>query len=107
MGLSIRSTDRAPAFCNTTIQGEDLLIVPDALQERRSSTSPLVPGEPSIRFRAGCPLRGPGGYFIGSPRVIDQGPREAPEADQRALRKRGGEAALERNTPDPEDMERR
>lgn len=99
VGLSIRSTDRETAFCNTTIQGEDLLIVPDALRDPRFSTNPLVLGEPSIRFYAGCPLRGPGGYFIGSLCVIDQKPRTFTKADQQALRKLADEAELELNTP--------
>lgn len=98
VGPLARSMDRHHAFCNVTIQGEDLLIVPDTLEDPRFSANALVVGNPHIRFYAGCPLRGPGGWFVGTLCVIDQQPRVFTVKDQRTLRALAVEAELELNT---------
>ncbi len=98
VGPLAKDLDRRHSFCNVTIQGEDLLIIPDALTDPRFSTSPLVVGEPFIRFYAGMPLRGPGGYVIGTLCVIDHAPRTFTAKNQRVLRSLAIEAELEINT---------
>lgn len=98
VGPLARSVERRLAFCSTTIQGEDLLIVPDTLEDPRFSTNTLVLGAPFIRFYAGCPLRGPGGWMIGTLCVIDQAPRAFTAGDERMLRALAVEAELELNT---------
>jgi hypothetical protein len=77
---------REISFCNATIRNAGPLIVRDALEDERFRNNPLVRGEPHIRFYAGYPLRGPGGWTIGTLCVIDQQPREYSMRDGRKLR---------------------
>jgi GAF domain-containing protein len=77
---------REISFCNATIRNAGPLIVRDALEDDRFKDNPLVIGEPYIRFYAGYPLRGPGGWTIGTLCVIDQEPREYSMRDGRKLR---------------------
>lgn len=77
---------REISFCNATIRDAGPLIVRDALVDDRFMNNPLVLGEPYIRFYAGYPLRGPGGWTIGTLCVIDQEPREYSQRDGRKLR---------------------
>ncbi|MGV0110976.1 GAF domain-containing protein [Arthrobacter sp. CP30] len=78
---------REITFCNATIRNAGPLIVADALEDDRFRTNPLVTGEPFIRFYAGYPLRGPGGWTVGTLCVIDQKPRGFSPQDGRFLRK--------------------
>lgn len=78
---------REITFCNATIRHAGPLIIRDALEDDRFSTNPLVLGEPFIRFYAGYPLRGPGGWTVGTLCVIDQEPREFSPQDGRFLRR--------------------
>jgi GAF domain-containing protein len=77
---------REISFCNATIRNAGPLIVRDALEDDRFKRNPLVVGEPYIRFYAGYPLRGFGGWTIGTLCVIDQKPREYSMRDGRKLR---------------------
>ncbi len=77
---------REITFCNATIRNAGPLIVRDAFEDERFRKNPLVLGEPYIRFYAGYPLRGPGGWTIGTLCVIDQEPREYSRRDGRQLR---------------------
>jgi hypothetical protein len=78
---------REITFCNATIRNAGPLIIKDALEDDRFRTNPLVRGEPFIRFYAGYPLRGPGGWTVGTLCVIDQEPRGFSAQDGRFLRK--------------------
>ena len=77
VGLDAPETPRSAAFCDHAVrQPGTLLIVPDALQDNRFATNPLVLGPPYIRFYAGAPLQIEHGVAIGSLCVIDRVPRE-------------------------------
>lgn len=83
VGLDVSETPRETAFCAHAILENKLLIVPDTLLDERFAESPLVSGEPHIRFYAGCPLRSPGNFLVGTLCLIDTKPRElnAQQAD--------------------------
>jgi hypothetical protein len=73
------------AFCNETIRADRILVVRNALEDEFFSASPLVQGAPHIRFYAGHPLTGPGGWRIGTLCVIDDKPRTFTDDDAQIL----------------------
>jgi len=75
-GLEIKETPRQMAFCAHAIAGDETLVVPDASQDHRFNTNPLVTAEPNIRFYAGTPLQSREGHNLGTLCVIDREPRE-------------------------------
>lgn len=74
-GLQITETSRRVAFCHHTLESDDILCIPDALDDPRFSDSPLVLGYPFIRFYAGVPLVTPDGHRIGTLCLTDNHPR--------------------------------
>ncbi len=77
-GLDVRETPRSAAFCDHTIRGDCVLVVPDATRDPRFCENPLVTGAPDIRFYAGAPLTTADGVRLGSLCVIDYRPRPRP-----------------------------
>ncbi|MEA5617653.1 PAS domain S-box protein [Cronbergia sp. UHCC 0137] len=73
------------AFGNYTIQQNQLLIVPDALEDQRFISSPLVISDPYCRFYAGIPLINSSGFALGCLCVMDFVPRNLDIKEQKAL----------------------
>jgi phosphoribosyl 1,2-cyclic phosphodiesterase len=89
VGTELGETSRNLSFCAHAILEPRPLVIPDALQDERFATNPLVVGPPRIRFYAGVPLH-VAGEAIGTLCLIDVRPREPTAEDLRMLRDLGG-----------------
>lgn len=80
-GVGVSPSDpklrREQSFCAWSLLPltPEVLIVPDALQDKRFCTVPRVAGPPNIRFYAGAPLVTSTSHRIGSLCLIDFSPR--------------------------------
>ena len=70
-GIDIDGTPREISFCNHTIRGETMMVVPDATADPRFADNPLVTGELNVRFYAGVPLATDEGVTLGALCVLD------------------------------------
>ncbi len=84
---------REHSLCAHTILGNDLLLIPNALEDERSVDNPLVTSAPNIRFYAGFPLSSPEGHAVGALCVTDTVPRNISEGQREALRRLGHQVA--------------
>jgi diguanylate cyclase (GGDEF)-like protein/PAS domain S-box-containing protein len=75
IGVDAAETQRALAFCDYAIRGDDVMVVPDASEDPRFRDNAFVLGEPNIRFYAGAPLVASNGAKIGTVCVLDRVPR--------------------------------
>lgn len=85
-GLEVKETPREISFCTHAIQSNEVLHVRDASLDNRFRDSPLVTGEPNIRFYAGCAIDSPGGNKIGTLCLIDHEPRQLTPVQLGSLR---------------------
>ncbi|PPB50147.1 hypothetical protein C4K88_05635 [Arthrobacter pityocampae] len=76
---------KARSFCNTAIETSQPLIIRDTFHDEKFKWSPLVLGDPFIRFYAGYPLRSPDGWTVGTLCVIDQQARPFSPSDEHSL----------------------
>ncbi|WP_051479126.1 GAF domain-containing protein [Arthrobacter sp. H5] len=80
-----QNVPRSISFCNETIRHDDVTVVHDALKHEQFVSNPLVQRKPHIRFYAGYPLTGPGGWRIGSLCIVDDRPRGFTSDDETRL----------------------
>ncbi|WP_264050454.1 sensor domain-containing phosphodiesterase [Methylobacterium flocculans] len=78
-GIEAECVSRAGAFCDLTIAADDRtpLVILDLRSDPRSADSPLVTGEPHVRFYAGVPLALRSGINLGTFCIMDRTPRVA------------------------------
>ncbi|TQI80532.1 diguanylate cyclase with GAF sensor [Serratia fonticola] len=79
-------TPRNISLCGHAILGNDILLIPDTLQDERFADNPLVRNSPHIRFYAGCPLSYADNLKIGTLCLIDDKPRDFGDDDAVVLR---------------------
>ena len=89
VGVQVRETPKDVSICVHAIQQNDLFIVGDTREDPRFRESPLVVGEPRIRFYAGEPLINEDGYALGTLCVLDREPRILDEEQKSALKTLG------------------
>ncbi|MBW3638124.1 MAG: PAS domain S-box protein, partial [Armatimonadetes bacterium] len=82
-GLGFSQTGRDVSFCSRAIEGDEVLVIPDATLDPRFADNPLVTGETHIRFYAGAPLQTSQGLALGSLCIMDTRPRQF-STEQRA-----------------------
>ncbi|MGJ5628593.1 PAS domain S-box protein [Nostoc sp. CALU 1950] len=85
IGVTISEVPRSISFGSYTILHSEILIIPDALQDERFVTNPLVTSNNYFRFYAGVPLITSSGFALGSLCVIDFSPRNLSVKEQVAL----------------------
>jgi hypothetical protein len=84
-GSDLETIAREDAFCNYTIEGHGVMIVPDARNDDRFANSPLVVKKPNVRFYAGIPLVASDGHNLGSLFVTDEAPKQLNRGQTRML----------------------
>jgi PAS domain S-box-containing protein len=84
-GFDLDSINREDAFCNYTINQNEVMVVNDALLDGRFADNPLMVGDKNIRFYAGSPLTTQDGYKLGSLCVMAREPKDITADQQRML----------------------
>jgi GAF domain-containing protein len=86
VGIAAQETSRDISFCAHAIMHPDLFVVPDASNDERFKSNPLVTTDPKIRFYAGAPLVTPDGHALGTLCILDKVARELTPVQAKALR---------------------
>jgi PAS domain S-box-containing protein len=96
IGMDAAETPRDIAFCaHTILSTDDVMVVGDALADKRFADNPLVAAGPLVRFYAGAPLVAPDGSALGALCVMDQKPRTLDAKQLEALKALGRHAVAQ------------
>jgi diguanylate cyclase (GGDEF)-like protein/PAS domain S-box-containing protein len=86
VGIDAPQTPRDVAFCaHALLEPNDLLVVPNAMEDSRFADNPFVTGTPAIRFYAGAPLVTHDGFSLGTLCAVDRVPRDLTPIQRGAL----------------------
>ena len=80
-GLGGAETSRDVSFCGWAIMQDEMLVIPDAYEDKRFADNPLVTGEPFIRFYCGQSLKSAEGLNVGTLCLVDRKPRALTQRD--------------------------
>ncbi|ABR91703.1 diguanylate cyclase [Janthinobacterium sp. Marseille] len=69
------------SFCSHAIHSDEIMIIPDTLDDGRFADNPFVVEDPRIRFYAGCPLVVMNGCRLGTLCLVDKVPRKMTQED--------------------------
>ncbi len=86
IGIDAVQMPREIGFSSACLDKGDVFVVNDALLDERFATSPLVIGEPYVRFYASVPLKTAQGHIIGTLCVLDSVPKEITQKQIDSLR---------------------
>jgi len=86
-GFDALESPRDESMCAHAILGDDVLVVPDTLEDERFADNPAVTGPARIRFYAGVPLVLDDGSRVGTLCVGDHRPRLLDEHQLDELRR--------------------
>lgn len=95
-GIGDTDMRREVSFCAHVITQDEVLVVPDTLQDPRFFDNPLATGEDPVRFYAGVPIRAPSGHALGALCVIDTKPHRVFTPGDRMRLKELARVATER-----------
>lgn len=85
-GLDFTETPVDQAICAHALLQNDLLEIPDTLEDPRTADNPLCLGPDGVRFYAGQPMVTRAGLPLGSLCVLDRKPRQLSPVQRRLLR---------------------
>ncbi len=85
VGFDVTEMPRDKTFCAHAVVAREILVVPDAAEDPRFSSNPLVIAAPGVRFYAGVPLFSREGYALGTLCVVDRVGRNLLPAQLSAL----------------------
>ncbi len=88
IGLNLDYVPRQDTVCQYAIASGEMVIIPDTLQDERSSENQILL-EGGIRFYAGIPLKDNEGYTLGTLCVIDYEPKRLSEKQIQGLKLQG------------------
>ncbi len=86
IGVEHRENPRIHSFCARAILGNEILEVPDSLEDDRFRDNPLATCDPGVRFYAGIPLELKDGLNVGTLCVIDHKPNKLSDEQLKSLR---------------------
>ncbi|MFP4204148.1 MAG: ATP-binding protein [Opitutales bacterium] len=86
-GTDLSETPREIAFCDHCIRQASggAMVIPNALEDERFKTNPLVTDDPFVRFYAGVPIYSREQQPIGTLCIIDNKPRQLTSEQLKAL----------------------
>lgn len=85
VGTDVEQMPRATSFCTHAIETEEVMVVPDAIQDKRFALAPVVAGNPGVRFYASANLKSFDGYNVGTLCVFDLKPKQLSATQEKAL----------------------
>lgn len=84
-GWGISEIPRAQSICRLTADAEDLVAIPDTLEDPRTAALPIVAQTPRFRSYAGYPLADEHGNIAGTFCVLDLKPRAFSPGDKQCV----------------------